>query len=39
VAQRLEQLDVGVDESGGRGLRAWHVPIISTSVYIDKYQY
>ena len=34
--ERLQQLDVGVDEDG---LRAGHGRIVSKSVYIDKYQY
>jgi hypothetical protein len=36
VAKGLEELDVGVDQGG---LRSGHISIISTIIYIDKYQY
>jgi hypothetical protein len=36
VAEGLEELDVGVEEGG---VRTGHDGIISTNIYIDKYQY
>ena len=36
VAKGLEELDVRIDDGG---LRSCHASIISTIIYIDKYQY